>query len=94
MCAKMGSAASSHADETYSLFCLTYLYYGECKENYTLFQGFLVNTYYHNKVSQKSKVTEKLIAQTAKEQDLAFSKTTGGYARSRQKTGSSTPQPA
>ena len=47
-----------------------------------------------NKVSKKPKVTEKLIAQAAKEQGLAFSKRTGGYARAQHKSGSFTPRPA
>ena len=56
MCAKLCSAAGIDAHETYYFYCLADLYYSECKKKYALFQGFLVKTYYHNRVSQKFKI--------------------------------------
>ena len=80
------------ADEMYSLYCLTEMFYGECKGKYDLFQSILVHLNRHNRVSQKTKIAEKVIAAAAKETGFSYSKAAGGYAR--QKPNSSTPRAA
>ncbi len=65
------------ADELYKSYCLMDSFYGDCGENFGLFESFLFNCHRHSKVLQKSQFTEKMMTKTAKEHGLAFSRTQG-----------------